>query len=111
MADSINGSEYEAFTTGKRPDLAQKQNFAAALCASRMSVDDQPSPDKKLKVEAENKCINEFHPEHTDYSGTYLRDRFCGCYAVFTTKPGSEAKSPKDARAFCLGLMGITRDD
>lgn len=107
LADAINGAEYEALVTGKRPDsLVEKQRFAASVCISRIRTSQQTSQESQLKVAAENRCRKEFHPEDTDYAAAQVRERFCGCYAGAVTSSGKEARNPRDAADYCSQHMG-----
>jgi hypothetical protein len=107
IADVINGAEYEALTAGKPPgSFVEKQHLAANVCISRMSTSQQTSQASQQKVAVENKCLQEYHPEDTDYSAAQVRGRFCGCYAVAVTASGRDAKSPRIAMDYCSQRQG-----
>lgn len=102
IADAVNGAEYEAMLAGQIIDsFAKKAQFASNLCRARMDPSAQRSQKERQTVELKNQCLNEYHPEDTDYSAFVVRDRFCSCFVVEAAMPTATAESLKAAAVSC----------
>jgi hypothetical protein len=109
LADAITGAEYETLALGKFSDsVREKQTRATTICISLMTPSAQSSPNDKMKMATEKRCVKEFHPEQTDYAAAELRGAFCRCYSVAMTPPGQARPSPNTAVEYCSQRLGFT---
>jgi hypothetical protein len=99
----INGAEYEAIILGRLPEsFLKKVEVASNTCKDRMNPSAK-SPGRDQEIAAlSNQCLNEYHPEDTDYGSVVVREKFCICFSNRVAKSNNNRPmSRSDATNYC----------